>query len=714
MDEQKIHIDNLYREKYGEFAGAPPSNVWDTLESRLDNTPKDRTISFRWIWYVLIIVVALFLIYFVGKGHKNEDVQKNTQEKGIGLKPAQRQQAEPGTNREKISSSPADTITSATTAAGQPPILADRIKGQIATGSSGSTIRRLARGLKRGHHRNWQGGRAHQDLQNSGAGNSASRQSGTSGSGNSRDLRGDYAPSPQSVPTGSKDSLLKSGNKAKAPANSQDTQHHTQTLVKQPRQNQADKKAPAGNATKAQSEEAAAPGKHRNTPRSPAASDVGDVSKPVMITSQSPSTKTKSQSAAASVPTTNTKTKEISEPAAPNQPSTAATAAPTDAELHANGQQPQVDGGAAAASKKQNIGTTNEPVSARPAAEVTPGTPQKSNETTLEREPAAASTKAARNKAKKQRPPAKGQDDLNTKDADHALNSYAKTRNPARESIETAADRLAKRDSAPSSGQDGGGAQDPTSKKKSPFSSWEFGVKAGYEMGFQSLKVNKFTAGPYAAYGLSPRVSVAIQPTIKSGKLNSQVLSKEQAYVNTNGITTDTILIFMGGFVQQAYVFQQTYDSMVVSYKMGGSVLEAEIPITLRYKLSDHFTLSGGFTLSFGKVLQITESKDVHQELRLVDTFISNSPAQPPPDTSQVFFHTSPPFSSFNNSAFQNPQSNPMRLGFLAGICYSQRRFLVELSLQQNISRLNNVPNADIRSIYTQPYIKILAGYRFK
>jgi hypothetical protein len=92
-----------------------------------------------------------------------------------------------------------------------------------------------------------------------------------------------------------------------------------------------------------------------------------------------------------------------------------------------------------------------------------------------------------------------------------------------------------------------------------------------------------------------------------------------------------------------------------------------------------------------------------------VDT--SNSPTIPPIDG--YFNYSTPSFSTFDESKYRNPVTNPARFGLMLGFSYELRkRVLIDLMMRKNVSNLNFIPNEEVRKIYNQPYFRITIGYK--
>src|SRR3954464_15959440 len=78
MEENRKHIDELFREALGNYTETPPSSVWDNVEQRLDTTGRKPRPPFWWAWFaVLFLVIAaggtvVVKNWLPSKGHTNE------------------------------------------------------------------------------------------------------------------------------------------------------------------------------------------------------------------------------------------------------------------------------------------------------------------------------------------------------------------------------------------------------------------------------------------------------------------------------------------------------------------------------------------------------------------------------------------------------------------------------------------------------------------
>ncbi len=248
-------------------------------------------------------------------------------------------------------------------------------------------------------------------------------------------------------------------------------------------------------------------------------------------------------------------------------------------------------------------------------------------------------------------------------------------------------------------------------------------MKFGMETG---VKANKFVFAPSLALNLSDRFSLVFQPTIKSGKVNFSGISNPRSYYAIESSYMDSLKSFTTGHnsagfifdsVRSTYFYQETYDSLVISHNLRSTTLmEAELPLMLSYKVSKEFSVYGGPLVTYSNMLQIDEKKDVYRQAIRRDTIsyavsvASEAPSGTP--IREVFTYGGKNISEYVPAPYANATVNKLRLGYMLGISYSHKRFSADLSVQQNLSRLNYIPNAAVKNIYMQPYTRFMIGYQ--
>jgi hypothetical protein len=155
-------------------------------------------------------------------------------------------------------------------------------------------------------------------------------------------------------------------------------------------------------------------------------------------------------------------------------------------------------------------------------------------------------------------------------------------------------------------------------KKRNPiaFNRWEAGVKGGYERGFDNAASKKFVIAPYIQYNLSSRLSVMAQPAVKFANTDNRNIGTAKSYTNVNndGAVTQVgntqIIETTEGTTHITnyytnYNYRQTHDSVVKSNTYGGSYMQYELPILLKYKLTENLSVYGGVNVVYSQAQKV-------------------------------------------------------------------------------------------------------------
>ena len=250
----------------------------------------------------------------------------------------------------------------------------------------------------------------------------------------------------------------------------------------------------------------------------------------------------------------------------------------------------------------------------------------------------------------------------------------------------------------------------------------ETGIKLGFELGFQHYSANKYVIAPYVQYGIG-RFAIALQPTLKFvHNTNTNSLGDNQNYFSVTtpasySLTSDTINA-TNNLRTKTYAYTEKHDSIVVGHHIDTkSYTEVELPLLLKYNITKNVSVYGGLLMNYSNtVIQIKEDKHVYSrtdDYTYSHTYPAGNQEPTIPEASSVFNYTGLAFSSYTNAGFENASSTKLRTGYMLGASYTIKdKFMVDVSVQQNLSNMNYVPNADVRGIYTQPYVRISAGYK--
>ncbi|MBL7711387.1 MAG: outer membrane beta-barrel protein, partial [Chitinophagaceae bacterium] len=276
-------------------------------------------------------------------------------------------------------------------------------------------------------------------------------------------------------------------------------------------------------------------------------------------------------------------------------------------------------------------------------------------------------------------------------------------------------------DQATAGGESSGGNALPLAKEKTrrPLN-MSAGVKAAYEKGFQSYTANTVVASVFGEVNFSPKVSFIIQPGIKLANTSSEYRTGNGTYIRAG--TVQSTMIYEErdssntptGF--RNYAYSQTYDSIVASRRAQRKFTEFELPFMVRYKMDNNLSFLAGMNFTFGKTLKMEGMLQTYSGLLLTDTIFrhydSARIAPPAPAAPAVFSHPgSVPFSAYKDPG-ATEVINMIRFGYTIGLSYTLRqRLIVDLTLQQNLSRLSDIDDQQIKKLFTQPYVRLSVGY---
>ncbi len=252
--------------------------------------------------------------------------------------------------------------------------------------------------------------------------------------------------------------------------------------------------------------------------------------------------------------------------------------------------------------------------------------------------------------------------------------------------------------------------------------------KAGYERGFDQYTLSKFVIAPSLQIRLTDKLGLMLQPAIKIGNSNRKETGQATSYhdvtdsymdsmrkfsttYNAAGITTE--------YIQANYYFKENYDSVVVSHSFAKrAVVEVDMPVMLNYKVAKNISIYGGPVVTYSSVPKIITNVTRHQGGTLRDT-ISYEPLKEkdlkaaPTAQSHEFEYSTKDYKNYDAAPYSNPTANKLKFGAMAGMSMNVKNNLsVDVSLIQNFSGLNYIPNAGVRNLYLQPYVRFMVGYK--
>ncbi len=267
------------------------------------------------------------------------------------------------------------------------------------------------------------------------------------------------------------------------------------------------------------------------------------------------------------------------------------------------------------------------------------------------------------------------------------------------------------------SGGGGGATAAPRDKTKRSLN-MTIGVKAGYEQGFANYTSSRFVGSAFGEVKFSKKISFILQPGIKFGNTNKEYGSVLSSFIDAGATTRNEYNIKTDttgkptGFSD--FAFQQNYDSIVASVLAERRFVEIEVPFLFRFKVDNSFSLLAGMNFTFGKIISSTSSLNRLNGLNMKDTIFNyntKDSTKPVPSAPGIFSHTgTPAFSTYKDPGSSNPIS-PFRFGYSLGFSYTyKQRLMLDVMIQQNLSGLSNITDAEIKKIFSQPYVRLSLG----
>lgn len=281
-------------------------------------------------------------------------------------------------------------------------------------------------------------------------------------------------------------------------------------------------------------------------------------------------------------------------------------------------------------------------------------------------------------------------------------------------------------------------AVNTTKKKPLPLSA---GFKLGFTRGFEPVwNANKWVIAPYVEYGLPSNFSVMFQPAFLIGKAKTGTFSNaDQVFYEIRNTTFDSIAYVSRGKIDSSvitpnppdtvfrtYRYGQVYDSIHVGYKVTNTQQwDAELPIMVKYKVNKTFAFIAGASATYSSVLRTKEEvtryeglMKQHEDIHSPQTFYVTTQGQEPPpgparkDLNTLFPYNTAPFSNYQPRQITET-NNFWRYGFMVGASATIKdRLMVELLLHKSGVDVNAVPDKQLQRIYTQPYLRLMVGYK--
>jgi len=263
----------------------------------------------------------------------------------------------------------------------------------------------------------------------------------------------------------------------------------------------------------------------------------------------------------------------------------------------------------------------------------------------------------------------------------------------------------------------------PTAKAKVPFDRFEFGVKAGFERGFDNEASKKGVFSPYLQYNISPKLSIMTQPSVKYASYNFGAVGAQNSYykeLNDSSVRAGQTLplVLTGGeipYYLTVDTFRQAHDSIVKSYTQSGTYMEFDIPILLKYRVARGFSIYGGLDITYSKLTGFTENTSTKQLVVNDTDYIFTRPGQsvPIPSTASVITYIGrTPISDYKNP-YPTPPGSLLRYGYMFGFSYEfTKRWMLDGLVQQAMVKQNLVGGYDSNAPLSAPYFRFTIGYK--
>ncbi|MEI8280294.1 MAG: hypothetical protein WCG87_11065 [Bacteroidota bacterium] len=255
---------------------------------------------------------------------------------------------------------------------------------------------------------------------------------------------------------------------------------------------------------------------------------------------------------------------------------------------------------------------------------------------------------------------------------------------------------------------------------------YEAGIKAGYELGMNSGSAQKIIVSPYLQYNMNSKFSILTQPAIKFSKVSSRNLTGTQSFykVNNDGnyhIADSTIFVpIVGGgdtMITRNYAYSQTHDSIVKSYVTNNSYIEFELPILLKYNVTDKLSVYGGLNINYSKLIGISENTYTIGPITKTGSSSTVSkiqdPIPSPANINNIITYSGSSITDYKAPLYPNTQSDIVRFGYMLGISYEfNKKWLIDALIQQCSAKSNIQGGYDINTPLSSMYFRLTLGYK--
>jgi hypothetical protein len=240
----------------------------------------------------------------------------------------------------------------------------------------------------------------------------------------------------------------------------------------------------------------------------------------------------------------------------------------------------------------------------------------------------------------------------------------------------------------------------------------EVGVKASAGSRLSTIRSTDVEASVYLRKHLNKKLSLSIEPGGQYHSYAQKELNRSSYYsITSNNVDSFAWLSVPKNWQPTTnYVFNQSYDSVVVSSRVARSSWEFALPVMLSYNLNDKLSIAGGPVLFIGKGQEAVEDVRIYKH-EITDSVMELISPLSSTETQNHFVHTVP---EYNQSQLFSPNRGVnFRAGFMLSLSWMlDSRWHLSLTTQQTVLGLRGVTNATMRNALGAPIIRIGLGWR--
>jgi len=270
-----------------------------------------------------------------------------------------------------------------------------------------------------------------------------------------------------------------------------------------------------------------------------------------------------------------------------------------------------------------------------------------------------------------------------------------------------------------------GKKEDSATDNMSKLTKWAVGLKGGFEMALIGTGSSKIAVSPFIQYRLGKKFSIMVQPAIKGVRQQVRTVGTPGNYYESKSGTggyrlVDSALLYLvmtgDTLWRRNYEYTEKYDSIVKTYKTGGTYLEFELPVLLRFDVTPKFGVYGGLNMVYSKRQGVREETKVWTDQMAKGEVSTVLPVTAPAvlPTTTGLNYTGTPLANYAGAAYPDDRSGLMRMGYMLGVSYEfKKRWLADAMLQQSFVPANLQGGTDLNKPFGVPYIRLTIGYRF-